>query len=444
MPEITVTEKLTALDKRREEIVAAGKDAGSFTDEQRTDLEAIVTETTGLEEVAKADADITAIHRPAPVIPDGGFDQAPAVDASDRTPDIKVGYDTDNNFASFGEQLQAMHAAATGNSALSDRLTTNARYTAAAQGAGEAIDSDGGFLVQTDFSTDIMVAMRTGAEILSRVRRVPISGNSNGIKLPGIDETSRADGSRWGGIRGYWVDEGGSITTSRAKIWRLPLEVHKIAALGDATDELLADAAAMTSIFTDGFAEELRFKVEDAIFEGDGAGKPTGILTHAATIEIAKETNQAAETVIHDNLKKMWARLPASSRANAVWLVNQDVEPALDDLAKVIGTGGVEPGYVSQTDAGVTRIKGRPVVAVEYGATLGTVGDIVLADLGQYAFIDKGGIKQDTSIHVRFTTDEMTFRATYRVDGNLLWKSALTPFKGSNTQSPVITLATRA
>ena len=47
-------------------------------------------------------------------------------------------------------------------------------------------------------------------------------------------------------------------------------------------------------------------------------------------------------------------------------------------------------------------------------------------------------------MHVAFTTDEMAFRVTYRVDGHLMWKSALTPFKGSNTVGPVVALATRS
>jgi len=214
--------------------------------------------------------------------------------------------------------------------------------------------------------------------------------------------------------------------------------------LGYATEELLAHASTMTVIFVDGFAEELRFKVEDAIFEGDGAGKPQGFTNANAMISIAKETGQAATTVVHENLKKMWARLDGRSRANAVWMINQDVEPALDELAKIIGTGGVEPSYVTYTPEGVQRIKGRPVMTSEYCSTLGTVDDIVLADMSQYAFVDRGGIQGAQSMHVRFTTDEMAFRATYRVDGGVLWKDALTPFKGSNTTSPFITLATRA
>ena len=48
-------------------------------------------------------------------------------------------------------------------------------------------------------------------------------------------------------------------------------------------------------------------------------------------------------------------------------------------------------------------------------------------------------------MHVAFTTDEMAFRATYRVDGQSVWNTVLTPFKGTgNTQSPFVGIAARA
>ena len=353
----------------------------------------------------------------------------------------------DKPFANMGEQLQAIARVALGDSGPRERLLNVVNFpgiSADAQGAGEAIDSDGGFLVQQDFATSILQRMNQMGLVLNKVRRIPLGPNSNGIKLPMVDETSRVDGSRWGGIRGYWVEEGEAATATKAKIARLNLELHRVAALGYATDELLADAPAMNIIFTEGFAEELTFKVEDAIIEGDGAGKPQGILNATATVSVAKETGQTAATIVHNNLKKMWARLHARSQASAVWFINQDCGPTLDDLAKVIGTGGVEPNYVTYGPDGVQRIKGRPVIPIEYCSAVGTVGDIILADMSQYAFIDKGGIQQAQSIHVRFTTHEMAFRATYRCDGGSMWMSALTPFKGSATQSPFITLATRA
>jgi len=91
-------------------------------------------------------------------------------------------------------------------------------------------------------------------------------------------------------------------------------------------------------------------------------------------------------------------------------------------------------------------IKGRPVIETEYNATLGTVGDIVLINLRRYRLIRKGGVEQASSMHVRFTTGEQTFRAFYRVDGQMMPRSAVTPFKGGATKSlsPVVVLATRS
>jgi HK97 family phage major capsid protein len=355
-------------------------------------------------------------------------------------------------YVSIGHQLQDIRLAAYNNPqgmAAAERLGQVAKFheyefRADSLGAGEAVDSEGGFLVQTTFSSEIMRKMHNVGGLISMVRRIPLDAGSNAIKLPMVDESSRADGSRMGGVQGYWVDEGIAPTASLGKFARLHLELHKVAALGYATSELLENVAAMSVFFTDAFAEELRFKVEDAIFEGDGAGKPQGITEANALISVAKETGQAADTIVHENLVKMWARLWARSRANAVWLINQDCEPQLDDLAKTIGTAGVEPSYVRYSESGVMSIKGRPVMNVEYASTIGDVDDIVLADMGAYLMIDNGGIDQAQSIHVRFTTDETAFRATYRVDGGLGWKEALTPFKGTNTQSPVITLAARA
>jgi HK97 family phage major capsid protein len=83
-------------------------------------------------------------------------------------------------------------------------------------------------------------------------------------------------------------------------------------------------------------------------------------------------------------------------------------------------------------------------VPIEQCSTVGTVGDIVLADLSQYLLAEKGGMEAMASAHVRFLYAEQTFRFMMRVDGQPLWSTALTPANGTNTVSPFITLATRA
>ncbi len=353
------------------------------------------------------------------------------------TPPPQVDNEPPKLFSSFGEQLQAIYRAGM-NLGTDQRLLD---LNAAAIGAGEAIGADGGFLVQTDFAAEIYRKMTFQSDVIGRVRKQAVSGN--GLKLRTIKESSRANGSRWGGVTSDWLDEGTAPTAGQVEYGRLEWSLKKVAALSYATDELLEDAEALSGILTQAFSEELLFRVEDAIINGTGAGRPAGILGAAALVTVDKQGGQTAATIVSTNLSKMWARLHVRSRANAVWFINQELEPQLDELSIAIGTGGTDPRIVTYGPEGALRIKGKPIAAIEYCAALGTVGDIILADLDQYLLIDKNGIRQDSSMHVRFTTDEMAFRAIYRVDGQSLWESDLTPFKGTDTVSPFVALATR-
>ena len=54
-----------------------------------------------------------------------------------------------------------------------------------------------------------------------------------------------------------------------------------------------------------------------------------------------------------------------------------------------------------------------------------------------------GEIKADLSIHIRYIYDESVLRFIYRVDGQMAWANSVTPFKGSDSLSPVVTVETR-
>lgn len=99
------------------------------------------------------------------------------------------------------------------------------------------------------------------------------------------------------------------------------------------------------------------------------------------------------------------------------------------------------PGGLS--DRPYATLMGRPMIPVEWCPTLGTQGDIILADLAQYVTISKGMVETDVSMHLRFDYDEMAFRLIFRIDGQPWWASPLTPYQGSNTQSCFVTLETR-
>lgn len=354
-------------------------------------------------------------------------------------------------FAIFGEQLQAIAKAERTNGRQIDPRLLKINEQAAASGMNEGVPADGGFAVQHDFQSTIVERIHAGGEIISRVNSTPVQGN--GLKFNTIDESSRVDGSRWGGVQAYWAAEADTVTATKPKLRKVELELEKLMGIYYATNEELEDAPAMGSIASRAFSEELTFKAEDAIFNGTGAGMPLGFMLGGGTISVAKETSQVAATIVAENILKMWSRMPVRSRKSAIWCINLDCEPQLPQLnIKVKNVAGSEnvgglltPIYQFPTEANpFGTIMGRPVIPVEYAATLGTVGDITFVDFSQYQLIQKAsGVQSASSMHVRFLNDEMAFRVTWRLDGQPIWNKALTPKNGTNTLSPYVTLATR-
>ncbi len=342
----------------------------------------------------------------------------------------------EKRFASFGEQLLAAYRAAAPGGKVDERLTTRA-----ASGLNETNPSDGGFLVQQDFVTELLKRTYETGILASRAKKIPISTNANGMKINAVDEDSRANGSRWGGVQTYWEGEADELTGSKPKFRQLELSLKKLTGLCYATDELLQDAAALEAVIRQAFAEEFGFKIDDAILDGSGEGEPLGILNSGAIVKVEKEKDQT-DIITVENLIKMWNRLWARSRANAVWYINQELEPYLYTLKLGDKPVYIPAGGLSEKPYGT--LFGRPVIPLEQCNAAGEVGDIILADIGQYLLIDKGGVKAASSIHVRFLYDESVFRFIYRVDGKPIWNKPLSPYKGSASVSPFVTLAKRS
>ena len=340
---------------------------------------------------------------------------------------------------SFGDFLSAVIKADTGHG--TDQRLIESRQS----GLNEGVPSEGGFLVQTDHVNELLKRTYELGALASRARKIPISANANGLTINAINETSRATGSRWGGVQSYWLHEAGTKTSSMPAFREMELKLKKLIGLCYATDELLQDTTALESIITQAFSEDFAWMIDNAIYRGNGVGQPLGITGHAATIPVAAEAGQAANTILYENIVNMWSRMWARSRGNAVWFINQDIEPQLFTMSLAVGVGGV-PVYMPAGGASASpygQLMGRPVVPVEHASTLGTIGDISLFDLSQYLMIDKGGIQTAQSIHVKFVYDESVFRFVYRCDGQPMWNLPLTPANGTNTLSPFVQLATR-
>lgn len=366
---------------------------------------------------------------------------------------VRVGEDraAARPFVSLGDQLLAIRRVHTPGQAQEDdekRLNFLNAETRAATGMSVAVDADGGFAVAKDFVQEIMGPIRDieSGSVLSRVSNIPISSNSNGVKFNQVDETSRVNGSRWGGVQAYYADEADTVAASKPKLRQVSLELKKLFALYYMTDELTQDASALGALAGEAFTEEIRFKAEDSIINGPGGGRPLGIVAGGSLISVAIESGQnIANTAasIALNTAKMLSRFNGN-RANAVWLYNTELFPKL--AVATLGGSSV-PVYLpggNIASAPFGTLWGIPTLPIEYAAAEGTVGDIILADLSQYWHADKGGPQAAVSMHVRFIYGENTFRMTYRHDGQPKVRQPITPFKGSATKSPFVALAARS
>jgi HK97 family phage major capsid protein len=354
-------------------------------------------------------------------------------------------------FKSLGEQLTAIVSYEKSRGANRDpRLISvgsaqHLRMVAAA-GMNETVPSDGGFLVQTDVAQDLLQRTYDSGEILGLCQNITVSSSSNRMSINGIDETSRANGSRFGGVQAFWTNEAQTVTATKPKFRRVELVLNKLMAVSYATDEMVADATVMDSVINTAFPLEFNFRIEDACINGLGNGQPLGILNHPALVIVAKEAAQAAGTLVAQNIMKMWSRMWSRSRKNAVWLIDQSIEPQLFQMQLPTAAGisvpiYLPPGGLSASPYGT--LFGRPVIPTEYNASLTSLGDIILADFSQYVVARKSVLQAASSMHVNFLTDEQAFRFTLRLDGQPTWNAALTPKNGGPTLSPFVTLQAR-
>lgn len=438
----TPAERVSALEARRDELLAASQALIDATDNEHdlsdADNATIKSNNT---EIGKIDDQISVLKpmvaqgqgrkaTPEPKNP-GDPVRPAALSAARVTPNARGG------FPSFGD-----FAVAVRNGSVPNRQPDQRLMNSATTYGNEGVGADGGFLVPPDFAREIMVKVNDQENLLSRATQLTPSGNSMTIPK---DETTPWQSS--GGVQVYWEGEGATIPASKGTFETSTVRLAKLTALVPISDDLLDDAPGMESWLRAKAPAKMAAKINTGFVRGTGVGMPLGMLNSPSLISVAEESAQPAATVYFANINKMWARFYAPWRRNAIWLINQDIEPQLDAMAFDPAATSKTPVYVPQGGASAAPyalLKGRPVVPIEACSTLGTQGDIILVDMAQYwAFVKAGGIRTDTSMHLYFDQALTTFRFIFRLNGMPAWSAPITPENGSNTRSWAVTLDTR-
>lgn len=341
-------------------------------------------------------------------------------------------------FASLGEQLRAVMLAAKG--------TPDNRLAAVneAQGVNTQTGADGAFAIQEDFAGTIIETAATTGDILSRVDSYTSGAAANAVRFMTCDETDVSE-SVYGGVQAYWASEAATVAASKPKFYETKIDLEKLMAFIYITDEALEDMPFMSGLLNNAMATAANRLLEGAVVDGDGVGKPLGILHAPNLVTVEKESTQT-DKLTFKNIARMYSRILPRCKTNAVWVMHPDLAEELPFLTLPIGTGGV-PVYLPPTGATGTpyaTLYGKPIIETDHMAAVGEKGDIGLFDLKQYMLLRKGTVKQDMSIHVEFLTAQNCFRLQLRAGGAPKGKHAVKLKNSKVLRSPFVVLEDRS
>ena len=238
-------------------------------------------------------------------------------------------------------------------------------------GQSTLIDSEGGFGVPAPLAAAIFNASLENEIIRPRARQFAMTSRT--LSITAWDSGGDHSGKQlFGGIAAKWEGEKSTLDVQTAKLRQTKLEARKLAFLGKVSTELAEDSPSFAQQFREALQEAATWHLDDAFLNGEGGSKPEGIRNSPAIVSQAKETGQAAATIVWENIVGMWARMWAGSRSNSIWVANGDAIPQLYTMNQAVGTAGV-PVFQPASQPAATLF-GRPILFTEKLPTLGTAG----------------------------------------------------------------------
>jgi HK97 family phage major capsid protein len=343
----------------------------------------------------------------------------------------------DNEFQSAGEFIHA--AWHLNNNAELQQKMANLRNS-----YSSVVPADGGFLVPETLRSQLLQIALDLAVVRSRATVVPME--SARVPMPMIDSTTNA-GSVYGGMIAYWGEESAALTDASPKFGRAVLDAKKLTGLSVVPNELLQDSLiSFAALVETLWPQALAFFEDVAFMSGTGAGEPSGFLGagNSAGVAVAKETGQAADTIVVENVIKMYSRMLPSSLARGIWVCSPEAIPELFTMALSVGTGGGPVMLTNVAGPAPMTIFGRPLVVSEKAGRLGDRSDLAFVDLSYYLIGDRQTMTASSSTDWKFGNDQTAFRIIQRVDGRPWLQSAITPQNGGPTLSPFVEIADRA
>jgi HK97 family phage major capsid protein len=287
--------------------------------------------------------------------------------------------------------------------------------------------AQGGNQTESYLSPSVDADLLRESGIAQMATSVPLDGQNNVYKFNVISSIGNAPAV---------VAESDPVNASQPLITNFSISLQKLMYRFDVTEEALQDTGALTAEVTQQIPSEYSKYVENGIL--NGAGPFTAIIGDTNTVSVAKESGQTDDTIVAENVDKMFTSAKNPSRS--IWILSRSAYAAVQGLEDSAGHR-IFQGPNGLGAAPFGTLKGLPIAISDYANTLGLEGDIILADMSKYKIASKGGLSMMSSEHVSFLEDETVFKFRYRA-GGLPYGLKLTATDGTSI-GDFVTLADR-
>jgi HK97 family phage major capsid protein len=304
---------------------------------------------------------------------------------------------------------------------------------------GEASGVAGGYIVPPEFYHQLLAIASEESTFRQFAFVQPMASAT--LQFPYLDLTtvqSAGVSPFFGGVQAYWTAEAQTRTETEPQFKMMELKANELSGYSVCSNILMQDAAfGLEKFLLTLFGRAVAWFEEYAFLQGNGVGKPLGILSAPCTIFTTRNTTGHFS---FQDVSNMLAALLPASYTKARWYISPTV---VQDLLQL--KDGANRAMFLSIDQGVTKppvwkLLNLPVTITEKLPVLGTKGDVLLVDPSLYVIGDRMQVEIAASEHVNFLKNQMTWRVVERVDGQPWLDKALTLADGSNTVSPFVVL----
>ena len=279
-------------------------------------------------------------------------------------------------------------------------------------------DSDGGYLVPDEYET-VLIDKLADENIMRGLTTIITSANGD-KKIPVVASHGEA----------VWTDEGSEYTESDDEFGTVSLGAHKLSTIIKVSEELLNDSAFnLETYISSEFARRMGAAEELAFINGNGTGKPTGVLN---TAEVGV-TSAVSNAITTDEIIDLYHSLRTPYRKNAVFMSSDSTIKAIRKLKDSNGQYLWQP---SIKDGETDTLLGKPVYTSSSiaNAASGTK-PIAFGDLSYYWIGDRQGVTFRRLNELYAANGQVGFLTTKRVDARLIVPEAVKILKMKGTVS---------